>query len=57
MINSKNGFRPYEIISKIIITDKEFSIENGLLTQSLKMKRFNIMQKYEEEIEKLYQKN
>ena len=57
LINSKNGFRPYEIISKIIITDKEFSIENGLLTQSLKMKRFNIMQKYEEEIEKLYQKN
>ena len=57
MINSKNGFRPYEIISKIIITDKEFSIENGLLTQSLKMKRFNIMKKYEEEIEKLYQKN
>lgn len=57
LINAKNGFRPYEIISKIIITDKEFSIENGLLTQSLKMKRFNIMQKYKEEIEKLYQKN
>lgn len=57
LVNAKNGFRPYEIISKIIITDKEFSIENGLLTQSLKMKRFNIMQKYKEEIEKLYQKN
>ncbi len=57
MVNAKNGFRPYEIISKIIITDKEFSVENGLLTQSLKMKRFDIMQKYKEEIEKLYQKN
>ena len=56
-MEAKNGFRPYEIISKIIITDKEFSIENGLLTQSLKMKRFDIMQKYKEEIEKLYQKN
>lgn len=57
LVNAKNGFRPYEIISKIIITDKEFSVDNGLLTQSLKMKRFDIMQKYKEEIEKLYQKN
>lgn len=57
LINAKNGFRPYEIISKIIITNEEFTIENGLLTQSLKMKRFDIMQKYKEEIEKIYQKS
>ena len=33
LINYKNGFRPYEAIAKIIITDEEFTIENGLLTR------------------------
>ena len=56
LINYHNGFRPYETVSKIIITDKEFTIENGLLTQSLKMKRANIMEEYKDDIENLYQK-
>ena len=56
LINYNNGFRPYEAISKIIITDKEFTIENGLLTQSLKMKRANIMEAYKDDIENLYKK-
>lgn len=56
LINSKNGFRPYETISKIIISNKEFTIENGLLTQSLKMKRSEIMKEYEKAIDDLYEK-
>ena len=56
LINYHNGFRPYETISKIIITDREFTIENGLLTQSLKMKRADIMEEYKNDIEELYKK-
>lgn len=56
LINHKTGFRPYENISKTILTDKEFSIENEMLTQSLKMKRINIMETYKGDIEKMYEK-
>ena len=56
LINYNNGFRPYEAISKIIITDKEFTIENGLLTQSLKIKRANVMEAYKDKIDALYDK-
>ena len=56
LINYKNGFRPYEAIAKIIITDEEFTIENGLLTQSLKIKRANVTEAYKDKIEALYEK-
>ncbi len=56
LINYKNGFRPYEAIAKLIITDEEFTIENGLLTQSLKIKRANIMEAYKDKIDALYDK-
>ena len=56
LINYKNGFRPYEAIAKMIITDEEFTIENGLLTQSLKIKRANVMEAYKDKIDALYDK-
>ncbi len=56
LINYKNGFKPYEAVSKIIITDEEFTLENGLLTQSLKIKRSNVAEAYHEKIEALYDK-
>ncbi|WP_300369938.1 AMP-binding protein, partial [Brachyspira sp.] len=56
LINYKNGFRPYESIAKIIITDEEFTIENRLLTQSLKIKRANVMEAYKDKIDALYDK-
>ncbi|MEI0748147.1 AMP-dependent synthetase/ligase [Brachyspira pulli] len=56
LINYKNGFRPYEAIAKLIITDEEFTIENGLLTQSLKIKRANVMEAYKDKIDALYDK-
>lgn len=56
LINYRNGFRPYEAIAKMIITDEEFTIENGLLTQSLKIKRANVMEAYKDKIDALYDK-
>ncbi len=55
LINNHTGFRSYECISKVILSNDEFTIDNGLLTQSLKMKRFEITEKFKEEIELLYQ--
>lgn len=44
----------YETIKKHAILDEDFSIENGLLTPTLKMKRKVIVQRYADLIESLY---
>lgn len=56
LVNAKTGFRPYESVSKIMIVNKEFTIENDMLTQSLKIKRQNIMNYYKDDIERMYAK-
>ncbi len=43
-----------ERIKKIKLIDKEFTIENGMLTPTLKLKRKKILEKYKEDLEKLY---
>ncbi len=43
-----------EKIKKFIIIEEQFSIENGLMTPTLKLKRYKIIQKYKNELEKLY---
>jgi len=41
-------------IKKFILIDDEFTIENGLMTPTLKLKRKKIIEKYQQELEKLY---
>jgi len=53
LISQKTGFKPYESISKISIIDK-ITIENELLTQSLKVKRNEVFNRYKEVIENMY---
>ena len=43
-----------EKIKKFIVIDEQFSIENGFMTPTLKLKRYKIIQKYKNELEKLY---
>ena len=43
-----------EKIKKYIVINKQFSIENGLMTPTLKLKRYKIIQKYKIELDKLY---
>ena len=43
-----------EKIKKFIIIDEQFTIENGLMTPTLKLKRYKIINKYKKELEKLY---
>ncbi|MEN8121968.1 MAG: long-chain fatty acid--CoA ligase [Bacteroidota bacterium] len=44
----------YEIPKKFIFTDENFTIENGMLTQTLKLKRRFVVEKYKDQIEELY---
>jgi long-chain acyl-CoA synthetase len=43
-----------EKIKKFKLIKEEFTIENGMLTPTLKIKRKNILEKYKEDLEKLY---
>jgi len=43
-----------EKIKKFLIIKDQFSIENGMLTPTLKLKRFKIIKNYKKELENLY---
>jgi long-chain acyl-CoA synthetase len=43
-----------EKIKRIQLTDENFSIENGLMTPTMKVKRKKVTEKYKDQLEKLY---
>ena len=43
-----------EKVKKFKLIDEEFTIENGMLTPTLKLKRKKILDKYKDDLEKLY---
>ncbi len=43
-----------EKVKKFKLINEEFTIENGMLTPTLKLKRKKILEKYKEDLEKLY---
>ena len=43
-----------EKIKKFFTINEKFSIENGMLTPTLKLKRYKIVTKYKNQFEKLY---
>ncbi|MBN1498362.1 MAG: AMP-binding protein [Spirochaetes bacterium] len=50
----RKSFAGYEIPKKYIITDQDFTLENGMLTQTLKVVRGEVVKKYAEMLNKLY---
>ena len=50
----EGSYGHYEIPKKFIFTDENFTIENGMLTQTLKLKRRFVVEKYKDQIEGLY---
>jgi len=43
-----------EKVRRFILIDHEFTIENGMMTPSMKVRRFKVKEKYEENLENLY---
>ena len=43
-----------EKIKKFLIIKEQFTIENGMMTPTLKLKRYKIIKKYQTELDKLY---
>ena len=52
--NLNKNLQTIEKIKKIKLIKEEFTIENGMLTPTLKLKRKKILEKYKEDLEKLY---
>ncbi|MEI6703511.1 MAG: hypothetical protein WCL71_08255, partial [Deltaproteobacteria bacterium] len=50
----KGKFGNYEIPRKLILMSEAFSVENGMLTQTLKLKRRKVLQKYQADLDRLY---
>jgi long-chain acyl-CoA synthetase len=50
----KNKFGSYEIPKNFILVDEPFSVENGMLTQTLKLKRRSVVERYRTQIEAVY---
>ncbi|MCH8900330.1 MAG: long-chain fatty acid--CoA ligase [Acidobacteria bacterium] len=54
-LNRQSGpIKGYERVRGFVLTDEEFTPENGMLTPSLKVKRRAVMAKYGDQIEALY---
>jgi len=53
LIAKEHGFKPYETVMGIVLLPHEFTMEAGEMTETLKMKRFEIHKKYKEEINKI----
>lgn len=53
LISKEHGFTPYETVMGIALLPHEFTMEAGEMTETLKMKRFEIHNKYKEEIDKI----
>ena len=45
----------FETIKKFYVVPEEFTVDNGFITPSLKVKKKSVMKAYQEEIDKMYQ--
>ncbi len=50
-------FPSYARVRRLFATEEQWTIDNGLLTPTLKVKRSKISERYRNEIERLYKKN
>ncbi|KAL2834283.1 hypothetical protein BDW59DRAFT_137641 [Aspergillus cavernicola] len=52
-----SGLKPIEIINGVILSDEEWSPQNGYMTAAQKLQRKKIVSKFQKEIDQAYKKN
>lgn len=50
----RKTFGGYEVPQKFLFIADDFTVDNGMLTQTMKVRRINVMKKYGEQIKALY---
>ncbi len=53
-LKQDGGFKPSEFISKVALVAEPFSEENGILTQTMKIRRNKVTERYAEKIKQLF---
>ena len=53
-VSNRPGYRPDERIGPFVLLEEPFTIENGLLTQTMKVKRNKVRDRYQDTINALY---
>jgi long-chain acyl-CoA synthetase len=53
-VGKKNGFKPLETLSAVILTPDEWTPESGLVTPAQKVQRKKVAEHFKEEIDKAY---
>lgn len=51
----RKSYGGYEVPQRFLFIPEDFTLENGMLTQTMKLKRANVMKKYGEPLQALYQ--
>ncbi|MEL7052596.1 MAG: AMP-binding protein [Cyanobacteria bacterium J06588_5] len=54
-VSGRPGYRPDERVGPFVLLEEPFTIENGLLTQTMKVKRPKVSDRYQDTIDGLYQ--
>ena len=54
MAYARKSFGGYEVPQKFLFIAEDFTVNNGMLTQTMKLKRANVMKKYKEQLLALY---
>ena len=55
-VGRAEGLKGFEVVKRVLLVDEEFTVENGLLTPTMKAKRHAVAKRYEREIRELYEK-
>jgi long-chain acyl-CoA synthetase len=53
-LGRSRDFKGFEVIKKVFLSNEPFTLENGLLTPTMKVKRHEVKNKYIDEIKKMY---
>ena len=48
------SFKSYERPEKFVLVSEDFTVDNGMLTPTLKVKRRSVLARYEKQLEALY---
>lgn len=49
-VGKKNAFKPLELLQAVILTDEEWTPENGMVTAAQKIQRKKVAEKFDDEI-------
>jgi len=53
-VGKKSGFKSLEMLQCVVLTSKEWTPQNGLLTAAQKLQRKAILNEYKAEVNKVY---